>query len=119
MHFREQSRAGIGKPRHARIRNNRDIFSGGETLDQFRRAHRFVVFVITNERLSNLEMLQQISGMPRIFGRDNVDRFQHLERAQRDVIEIADRRRDHVKHRASSFKDRRFQNSVPLTARGM
>src|SRR5947209_17409946 len=40
--------------------------------------------------------------MPSILGRDEIDRFQNFESPQRDIVEIADRRGDHVKHGEAS-----------------
>ena len=45
------------------------------------------------------KMPEQVSGMPGILGRDQIDRLENGERAQRDVIEISNRRADDIKHR--------------------
>ena len=69
-----------------------------DTRDELFRSHRLIMFVITDKRLSNLEMSQQISGMSRVLGRDYVRGFQRLEGAQSNVVKIADRRGDDIKH---------------------
>src|SRR5262249_16285464 len=58
----------------------------------------FVMFVITDEWFLDSEMLHQHSGMPRVFGCDQIDGFQDLQSAQCDVTQIADRRGDDIKH---------------------
>jgi hypothetical protein len=40
--------------------------------------------------------------MPSVFCRHNIDIFQDLERAQRDIGQVTDRRRYDVKHLLSS-----------------
>src|SRR4030095_4892207 len=66
------------------------------------RALCFVVFVITDEWFLDSETFHQDSGVPRVFGCDQIDSFQNLQREQRDVAQIANWRREHVKHRLSS-----------------
>ena len=41
---------------------------------------------------------EQISGMPGVFGRDEIDATQNLQRALRDVVEVTNRGADDVKH---------------------
>ena len=74
------------------------VFARGEAFDQLGGAHRFVVLVVAHQRFPNFEMPQQISGVPRVFGGDQVDGFENRERAQSNVVEIADGRRR--RHRA-------------------
>ena len=96
--FAHETRAGVGKAGRAGVGDEGDLFTSGEPLYQLRRAHRFVVLVITDERLVDLVSLQQNPGMARIFGRDKIDVFQDFEGAQGDVAQISNRRRYHVKH---------------------
>jgi hypothetical protein len=60
------------------------------------------MFVITDERFLNSEMFQQDPRMPRVLGRDKIDLLQNVERAQCNIAQISDRRRDDVKHPRSS-----------------
>ena len=83
--------ADAGKPR--------DFFAGGKLLDEFGGAARFVVFVVADERLSDFKMREQVPAVPRVFARDQIDRFQNLQRAECDVTEVSDRRGDEVEHR--------------------
>jgi hypothetical protein len=74
----DQARARIGQPGHAGIRNQRHGFPGREPLNQLGGPHRLIVFVITDERLPNFEVPQQIPGMPGVFRRDEVYILQNL-----------------------------------------
>ncbi|MDB6153544.1 MAG: hypothetical protein JWL90_1997 [Chthoniobacteraceae bacterium] len=88
----------IGNARHARIGDDGDLFSQLEAGKQFLGPARFVMSMIAQKRLFDLKMTQQIAGVPGIFRRDDVDKFEGLKRPQRDVPEIADRRGNEVKH---------------------
>jgi hypothetical protein len=50
-------------------------------------------------------MFEQHARVARVFRRDKIDMFQYFERAQRDVAQISDRRRDDVEHRQSSGRN--------------
>jgi hypothetical protein len=52
----DESRAWIGQARRAGIGDERDVLAASEALDQLRRARRFVVLVITEERLVDIVM---------------------------------------------------------------
>ena len=78
---------------------SRHFFAGGQTFDQLGSAHRFIVLVITDERLRDLIVLQQNSGVPRVLGRDKIDIFQNFQRADSEIAQISDWRGDDVKHR--------------------
>ena len=55
------------------------------------------MFVIADGRFMNAEMIQQLARVSRVFARNHTHFFQHPQRAQRDVFEIAYRRGDEVK----------------------
>ena len=90
-----QDGARIAQRGRARIRAERERLPAFESLDELRyaaslvergqRQHRFVHAVRAEQRL----------GAPRILGDHRVAFAQHAQRAQRDVLEVADRRRDH------------------------
>ena len=71
--FANQSRAGIGKPWRSGVSDKGNGFARREALDQLSGAHRFIVLVITEERLLDSKMLQQHPRMSRIFRRDQMD----------------------------------------------
>ena len=57
------------------------------------------MLVVTDGRGGNAEVVQQLLRQPRIFTGDAVDALQDPQRAQGDVLKIADRRRDQVESR--------------------
>ena len=57
-----------------------------------------VVLVNADDGDVDVEMPEQVAGPPRVFGRHQLDRFERLEGAKRDVFEIADGRGDYVEH---------------------
>ena len=57
------------------------------------------MLVITDERFPDFKMPEQVSGMPRVLGRDQFDRLEDGKSAQGDVVEVPDRRANDVKHR--------------------
>src|SRR4030095_8690982 len=84
--------------------DDRDVFSGGELLDQLRGAARFIVLVIADERFADLEVLQQMAGVSRVFAGDQIDAFQDFERAERNVTEVADGSGDEVEQGKSEVR---------------
>ena len=57
-----------------------------------------VVLVDAEDRGFDPEMAKQNAGPARIFGSDELDLLQHLDGPEGDVVEVADGRRDDVKH---------------------
>ena len=89
--------ARIADARTARVRDQRDFFAAPQAFDDFLAALRLVELEIAQQRLGNSEMLQQLSGVPRVLGRHHVALLERAQRAQRDVLQVADRRGDQVK----------------------
>jgi len=56
----------------------------------------FVVFVIADRFSVDRVVLKQFMSVPRVFSGDDIDIFQCLNRALRDVCEVADWCRDDV-----------------------
>src|ERR1700736_357015 len=110
--FANQSRARIGKARRPRVGNKRNLFAGREPLDQLSRAHRFVVLMITNQRLVDLVTLQENSGMARVLRCDKIDIFQNLQGAQCDIAKISNRCGNDVKHLGLSKAKALAQNEL-------
>jgi hypothetical protein len=54
------------------------------------------VFVVGRKRGLDAKMGKQLAGMARVLGRDHVGAGEHGKRAQRNVGEIADRRRHEI-----------------------
>ena len=70
-----------------------------QLLDQFSRARRFIVFVIADRTSLDPVVVQQLLRLPCVFARDQVGLLQDANRAQRDVLEVADGRCDEIKRR--------------------
>ena len=87
---------GIGDCRRSRVGHQRDFRALLQFDDQFRSLRNFIVLVIADQPLLNLEMRKQFQRLPRVFARDHVHFLQNAQRAQGDVFQIADRRRDYV-----------------------
>jgi hypothetical protein len=65
--------------------------------------------MITDERLADLEVPQQMAGVSRVFAGDQIDAFQDFERAKRDVAEVADGSGDEVEHGNSQVRSQRSE----------
>ena len=57
---------------------------------------RLVVLVVAGSRRLNAEVVEQFLGLPRILAGDAVGTFQHPQRSQCDVFQIADRGSDQI-----------------------
>ena len=88
--------ARIGDRRRARVAYERDLRALLEFDHDFRGARDFVVLVIADEPLLDFEVREQLHRLARVFAGDHVHFLQDAQGAQRNVLEIADGRRDHV-----------------------
>ena len=84
----DQRRAGVGDQRHR--------LPGTQPRDQPRALTLRVVLVIRGHLAAQTEMRQQLLRVARILGGDQLGAGEHRERAQRNVGEIADRRRHEI-----------------------
>ena len=74
-----------------------------EPRQQLRRPRRLVVLVVRQQPRIDAVPLEQAARVPRVLAQDDVGRAQLREHAQRDVLEIPDRRRaDDERHYESS-----------------
>ena len=89
--------AGIADARAAGVGDQRDLFAAPQSLDDFFAAFGFVELEIAEQRFGNFEVLEQLARAARVFRRDHVAFLEHAQRAQGDVLEIADRRGDEIK----------------------
>ena len=48
----------------------------------------FIMLMIRRERFDDLVMIQQPAGIPGIFRKDHIDTFQHLQRPERNILQI-------------------------------
>jgi hypothetical protein len=67
------------------------------------------MLMVTEEWFPNFEMAKQISGMPRVLGRDQVDLFQDLQGSDSNIAQITDRRADDIEHGRLSAGERSWQ----------
>ena len=93
--------AGVGDQRRAGIGDQRDGRAFGEPRQQLRPRLGGVVVVIGRQRGGDAVMVEQLAGHAGVLAGDQVGAGQHLERAQRDVAQIADRGGDQVEAGAS------------------
>jgi hypothetical protein len=86
----------VGHKRCAGIGHERDRGAGGEPGDKLRPRFGGVVVVIGRQRRRDGVMVEEFSGDPCVLAGDQVGCGQDLERAQRDVAQIADRGSDEM-----------------------
>jgi len=92
----DQPITGIGQQRGARIGNQCDGLAALQAAKQMWRLLLLIVFVQGQQLPVQPVAGQQRAAVPRVLGRDNIHFCQYTECPQRDVLEIADRRRHHV-----------------------
>ena len=91
-----QLEAGIGNQRRAGVGHQRDRGALRQLFQDFRSRHRGVVLVIRLELRRDRVALGQAAGDAGVLAGDEVDAGQRLQRAQRDVAEMADRGCDQI-----------------------
>ena len=95
-HAADQRRAGIADARRAGVGHQRNALARIEQSRDFGRPSPFVVLVEAEQLRPDAMVRNQDGGHPRVFGGDHVDLSEDVERAQRDVAQIPDRRGDHI-----------------------
>ncbi len=90
--FAHQLVAGIGDQRHAGVADQRDALALGQARQQLRAHARGIVLVIGLQRRPDAVEGEQLAGDPGVLAGDQVDACQERQRAQRDVVAVADRR---------------------------
>jgi len=96
----DEEPAGIRDPRRSRIGHERDRLPLAELPQQLWPPRELIVLVVADGRRVDVEVGQQRPRPPRILARDDVDLAEHAQRPRADVLQIPDRRRDHVEHPA-------------------
>ena len=115
--FAHELVAGVGDERRARVRDQRDRLSGAEPRHKPRAFALGIVLVIGAERAADAEMGEQLLRVPRVLGGDEIGAGEHGERPERNVGEIADRRRHEIKPGLQAAASRRSRER--LAARAM
>ena len=90
---RHQVLPGVGHPRQPGITHQRHLRSLLHLQHQLGRAHHLVVLMVALFPLVDAVMVEELGGPARVFAGDQVNFFQHPQRPQGDVFQIADGRR--------------------------
>ena len=80
--------AGIGDQGH--------LLAPAETVEDLGRPTGFVETKVADHRLAESEMGQQLAGVSRVLGDDDVALLQHTQGAQGDVLQVPDRGGDQI-----------------------
>jgi putative endonuclease len=95
-HRSDELRAGITHRGRPGIADVGDALAAREPCEHAARGGALVVLVHGNERLGDSEVAQQRSAVARVLASDGIDHREHVQGAQGQVGEVADRRRDDV-----------------------
>ena len=99
---------GVGNSWHARIGDQGNMCAIRHAVRQLMATRRFVVPVEAHEWLFDAEMLEEEPAVAGIFGGDKVSGLQRLNRAESDILPIADGGWNNAQH-----KERRAITSLP------
>src|SRR4029453_8433760 len=98
---RDQPRPWIADPREAGVADERDPGSRLELREHLGRASSLVVLVVAEETRGEAVAVEEDPRSPRVLAEDEVGLRELVEDAERDVLEVADRRRaDRERHQA-------------------
>src|SRR6516162_631504 len=87
---RNQPVTRIAHSRHARVTYHGDAFTLFQVDNELGRARQFVVLVVADCRLLDAVLVEQEHRMASIFAGDEVHCFQDAQRAEGDVLHVAD-----------------------------
>ena len=86
----DEAVARVGNQGHASITDEGDVRTLFHGEDEFRGAREFVVLVIADQRLVNVEVIQKFQGVAGVLAGNLVDLFEDAEGTKSDVFEVAD-----------------------------
>jgi hypothetical protein len=92
----DKAMSGIGDQRHASVADESDFRALLERDKKFRRAGQFIVLVVADERLANLEVGEQLLRVACVLAGNLVDFLEDAKGAEGHVLEIANRGADEV-----------------------
>jgi len=92
--FPDKTKSRITHRRGPRIGHQAQFLTSPQAGHQFRKTSFLIMLVETHERLADLQMSQHLGRPARILGDDRITATQCINRPQREVSEIADRRGD-------------------------
>ena len=95
-HCVHQRYAWIAHRRRSRVAHQRDALARAEKRYDLDGPPALVVRVQRQHSRRDAVARKQLGGHARVLGRDDVDRSQDIERAQGDVAQVSERRRDHI-----------------------
>src|SRR5437867_4460558 len=90
----DEQEAGVRDARGARVGHERDRAAAGQLAQQLRPTRELVVLEVAHGPLVNVEMREERTRPARVLAGDQVHFAQDAQRAQGDVLEVADRSRD-------------------------
>ena len=93
-----QEEARITDSRSAGIGDQGNVRTRLQTLHDIRTRLMLVELMMRLQRRVNIVMLQQHATGACVFGKDQINRFEHFNRAERHVLQVADRCRNDIKH---------------------
>ena len=102
--------ARVADGRRAGVGHEREVGAAAQVLQELPVPARPAAGVVAHEPRLDLVARQQPPGDPRVLGRDERHRPQRLERPERDVAEVADRR-GHDEQRSASQRPRAADGS--------
>src|SRR5262245_61460904 len=97
-----QQDARIRDPRRARVGDERDRAPRRQIAQELRTPRELVVLVVAHGGLVDVEVRQEGARPPRVLAGHQVDLAQHSQRAQSNVLEVADRSRYDKKNAAQA-----------------
>jgi len=107
--FAHQLESRIGNEWRSRIADQSDALPFSQPREKFRARLRGIVIVVGDERPRETVNCEQLCGNARIFSGNGVARGKNIERSQRDITRIADRRGNDIEAR---------RENLPVVAHG-
>ena len=99
----DEAVAGVRHGRRSRIGDQRNAVAAAKPVDQRRHLLVLVVLVQAGRGAPDIVVVQQLGGVARVLGGDQVDVAQHPERPQGDVLEVTDGRGDQEQRSGGGF----------------
>src|SRR6185295_6589507 len=112
-----ERKVGVRDARRARVGDDRDRGPLTEARDQLRRARVFVVIVVGDQGLVNVEAREQRPCVARVLGRDQVDAAEDLSGPRGEILHIPDRRAHEVERARDRLFAHRFARRTDAAAR--
>ncbi len=111
----DQAETGIGDQRRAGVRYLGDDLADAQPLDDLWQHLGPGVIVVAQQGFFDVVGGQKLGGDARILGQDDVGGLEHVERAQGDVAQIADRRRHDIEAGGDGLGRRGEENGHRIT----